>query len=391
MKITDVQIHLVAVNFRNAVFTEIHTDAGITGISETVMKRRSRTIAEYILELKRYLLGKDPTRIEDHYEKLYRDSFWVGGPMHSTAISAVEIALWDILGKELGVPVYRLLGGPTRETVPVYCHSSAGANPQEAGANARACLERGYRAIKTTLPVLYGAGATNTGYSGTRGRIDPRYKETEYLSPQVFAEIHAMFAGMRAAVGGELDIAVDVHGRLSPANAVRLAETLADMNLLFIEEPIPPENVDSLAWVAQRSPVPIAAGERIVTIYGTREVVEKQAVAIFQPDIVNCGGLSQAKKMAAMAEAHYISIAPHNPNGPVATIIGAHLATSIPNFFLLESVGSATDQEVFAELTEPAPVVENGALHLPTGPGLGIELKREAFKRFPYQAFEGTR
>jgi galactonate dehydratase len=120
MKITDLKVHLVAVGFRNAIFTEIETDAGITGISETVMKRRTRTIAEYIQELGRYLIGQDPTRIEDHYEKLYRDSFWVGGPMHSTAISAVEIALWDILGKDLGAPIYRLFGGPTRDKVKVY-------------------------------------------------------------------------------------------------------------------------------------------------------------------------------------------------------------------------------------------------------------------------------
>ena len=391
MKITNVKVHLVGLGFRNAIFTEIETDAGITGVSETVMKRRSRTIAEYIQELSRYLVGKDPTRIEDHYEKLYRDSFWVGGPMHSTAISAVEIALWDIAGKELGVPVYRLLGGPTRDSVPVYCHCPAGASPKEAGENARACLANGYRVIKTTLPLLYGAGSSTTGYSGTRGQIDPRHKETEYLSPEVFSGIRAQFAAMREAVGSEVDISTDCHGRLSPANAVRLAENLADLRILFIEEPIPPENVDALAWVNQRSPVPIAAGERICTIYGAREIVEKEAVAIFQPDVVNCGGLSQAKKMAAMAEAHYISIAPHNPNGPVATITAAHLAASIPNFFLLETVGSAEDLALFGKATDPPPVIQNGLLRLPDGPGLGISLKVEAFAQFPYQAYEGTR
>lgn len=391
MIITNVFVHLVAINFRNAIFTEIETDAGITGISETVMKRFSRTIAEHIRELSRYLIGKDPTRIEDHYEKLYRDSFWVGGPMHSTAISAVEIALWDILGKELGAPVYRLLGGPTREQVAVYCHCASGGTPAEAAANARQCWERGFRTLKTTLPVFYGARSSGAGYSGAPGRIDPRHKETEYLSPQIFADIRGQIAAMRDAVGGEVDISIDCHGRLSPANAARLAETLADLDILFLEEPIPPENVEALAWVAQRSPIPIAAGERIATIYGARELLEKQAIAIFQPDIVNCGGLSQAKKMAALAEAHYIPIAPHNPNGPVATITGVHLAASIPNFLMLESVGSPADRTVFAELTDPPPLIENGMLALPAGPGLGIELKKEAFLRYPYQPFEGTR
>jgi len=379
------------VGFRNAIFTEIETDAGITGIAETVMKRRSQTIAEYIGELRRFLVGKDPTSIEDLYEKLYRDSFWVGGPMHSTAISAVEIALWDIVGKELKVPVYRLLGGPTRKEIPVYCHCPGGATHQEAANAARACLANGYRVAKTTLPIFYGAAPSNSGYSGTGGQIGPRYKETEYLSPEVFAEVGARISAMRDAVGGDLDLAVDCHGRLSPANAVRLAESLVDFRLLFIEEPIPPENVDALAWVSHRSPIPIASGERIVTIYGAREILEKQAVAIFQPDVVNCGGLSQAKKIAALAEAHYISIAPHNPNGPVATITSAHLAASIPNFFVLETVGSKADLDLFAELTDPPPIIEKGSLKLPEGPGLGISLKKDAFARFPYQPFEATR
>ena len=391
MKITNLSVHLVAVGFRNAIITEIETDAGIVGISETVMKRRSKTIVQYIQELGRYLIGKDPGRIEDHYEKLYRDSFWVGGPMHSTAISAVEIALWDIVGKELGVPIYRLFGGPTREQIQVYCHSSCGANPDEGAENALKALENGFRVMKTTLPVFYGLKGSPSGYSGTVGRIEATHKETEFLSPRILAEIRRHFEVVRDAVGREMDISIDLHGRLSPANAVRLAESLADLNLLFIEEPVPPENVDAMAWVSRRSPVPIAAGERIATIYGARELLEKQAVAIFQPDVVNCGGLSQAKKMAAMAEAHYITVAPHNPNGPLATLASAHLAASIPNFYLLEMIGSPADLAVFNELIDPPLVVQDGFLELPQDPGLGVNLRRNNFDRYPYQAFEGTR
>ncbi len=283
------------------------------------------------------------------------------------------------------------MGGPTREQVPVYCHCASGGTPAEAAANARQCQERGFRTLKTTLPIFYGAGASNSGYSGSHGKIDSRYKETEYLSPRIFSAVRAQIVAMRDAVGGTVDICIDCHGRLSPANAARLAETLTDLDLLFLEEPVPPENVDALTWVTQRSPIPIAAGERIVTIYGARQLLEKQAIAIFQPDIVNCGGLSQAKKMAALAEAHYVPIAPHNPNGPVATVTGVHLAASIPNFLILELVGSVADMSVFAELTDPPPLIENGMLPLPTGPGLGIELKKEAFPRYPYQPFEGTR
>jgi galactonate dehydratase len=390
LKITGVRVHIVAVGFRNCIFTEIETDAGLTGISETVMKRRSRTIAEGIMEHSRFLLGKDPTRIEDLYEKMYRDSFWVGGPMMVTAISAIEIALWDILGKELNTPVYRLLGGPTREQVKVYCHCQAG-SPEAGAANIRACRANGFQAVKVGLPLFYGVAKNDTGYFGTRGSVDPRLKETEYLSPAIFKDIRACFEAMRDAVGSEIDIAVDCHGRLSPANALRLAEAVHDMDLLFMEEPVPPENVDALAWVNRRSPVPVATGERIVTIYGAREIVEKDAVSVFQPDIVNCGGLSQLKKMAAMAEAHYISIAPHNPNGPVATITSAQIAAAIPNFLILESVGSQADLDLFAQVTDPPPVIENGFLKLPAGPGLGINLRKENFGRFPYQPFDATR
>jgi galactonate dehydratase len=201
MKITALRVYVVSLGFRNGIFTEIETDAGIVGTSETVMKRRSRTIAQYIEELGDTLIGKDPRRIEDLYEKMYRDSFWVGGPMHATAISAIEIALWDIVGKELNVPIYRLFGGPTRDRVLVYAHCASGGSPEQFAQNVRQRQAQGYRAIKTTLPVFYGSsasapvaggsGSAAGGYSGTLGHIDRSHKETEYLSPQVFTDIAA--------------------------------------------------------------------------------------------------------------------------------------------------------------------------------------------------------
>lgn len=401
MKITSVRVYVVALGMRNGIFTEIETDAGITGISETVMKRRSRTIATYIDELSRYLIGKDPTRIEDHVEKMYRDSFWVGGPMHLTAISAVEIALWDIVGKELGVPVYRLFGGPTRDRIPMYAHCAGGGSPEQFARNVRARQQEGYTAIKTTLPLFYGnatqvpiAGGqtlTSGGYSGTLGTIDRSHKETEYLPASVFNEIAAYFAAAREAVGADVGLAIDCHGRLSPASAVRLAEALAPYDLMFIEEPIPPENFDALAWVNARSPVPVAAGERVVTVYEAVTLLAKQAVAILQPDVVNCGGLSQARKMAAVAEGYYVGIAPHNPNGPIATAASVHLCASIPNFFLLESIGSREDRALFAEVVDYPLEMVDGALPLPQRPGLGMNLNHAAIERFPYQAFEGYR
>lgn len=405
MKITGLRTVLAALGAKNCIFVLIETDEGITGLGETVLKRRSKMIEAGIHALGRYLIGKDPTCIEDHWEKMYRDSFWVGGPMATTPLSAVEIALWDILGQSLGVPIYKLMGGPTRDRVPVYCHCAAGSTPEEFAANAVACVQRGYRALKVTLPLFYGGQRTvkvagqsgqsgeraNFGYSGTWGEIDRSLKETELLPPDVFRRIAAFFAAAREAVGPEIHLMVDCHGRLSTANAIRLCEALADYDLLFIEEPVPPENVEALKEVTRRSPVPIAAGERWSTIYDARRFLGPQAVAIAQPDVVNCGGLMQAKKMAALAEAEYISFAPHNPNGPVATVANLHLAASIPNFLILETIGSDEDKAIQAQVIDPPLRFEDGYLLLPTGPGLGVRLNKEACKQFPYQSFEGWR
>ena len=172
MKVTDVKTQIVNLGFRNLVMVKVDTDEGVSGMSETVMKRKTRTIAQSILELKSYLVGKDPTEIENHWEKMYRDSFWVGGPMHGTAISAIDCALWDILAKSCELPVHKLLGGPTRTRVPVYCHCPAGPCPEEFAENVKRCKERGYRAAKTTLPLFYGAPKSQEGRgaeTGTQG------------------------------------------------------------------------------------------------------------------------------------------------------------------------------------------------------------------------------
>ena len=392
MKITDLRTDIVHLDFRNCILVRIDTDAGITGIAETVLKRKSLTIEQSILQLRSYLLGKDPTAIEDHWEKMYRDSFWVGGPMHATAISAVDCALWDILGKSLGVPVHKLLGGPTRDRVPVYCHCPGGSTPKEFASNALACSARGYRALKTTLPVFYGSqGGGQANYSGTKGAIDRTWKETEYLNPSVFPRVAEFFAAAREAVGPEIGIAVDCHGRLNLKDAIRLCRALEEYGLLFIEEPVPPENVDVLAAVQRASSVPIAAGERWATIHGVREFVERQAVDILQCDVVNCGGITGMRKIAALAEAHYIGMAPHNPNGPVATLINLQFAAAIPNYYMLETVGSDADWNIWHNLLRNPLALDDGHLPVPCAPGFGAVLNEEAIGRYPYTPHEGWR
>ena len=255
-------------------------------------------------------------------------------------------------------------------------------------------MRRGFKAIKTTLPVFYGRRARAeraVGYSGTSGYIGPSVKETEYLPPDVFERIREFLVAAREAGGPALGIAVDCHGRLSPKAAITLCRRVEDLDLLFLEEPIPPEHPEALAEVRRATTVPIAAGERWATIHGVREFLERRSVDVLQCDLVNCGGITGMRKIAALAEAQYVGLAPHNPNGPVATAMNLHLAAAIPNFLILETVGSCDDDRLFGELTSPPLVRRDGHGCLPTGPGYGISLRHDAFAAHPYEPFNGFR
>jgi galactonate dehydratase len=393
MRITWLETKLIGLGFRNCIVVEIHTDDGLVGYGETVLKRRSKTVEQNILELGRYLVGQDPLRIEDHHEKMYRDSFWVGGPLHGSAISAIDVALWDLKGKALGAPIYQLLGGPTRDEIPVYCHCPAGSSPAEFGANLSRCKEWGYFAAKTTLPLFYGGGAATEkqGYSGARGYIPASWRETEWLPTATFDRIAEFFAAGREAVGPEFELAVDCHGRLNPADAVQLCEVLAPFKLMFIEEPTPPEDPGALREVAAKSVTRIASGERLASVYEVRPFLESRSLAILQVDLANCGGLTAGKKIAALAESHYVSMCPHNPNGPLATAAAVHLMASIPNCFMLEMIGSPEDLALHRQMAPAALHPTDGYLPLPTGPGLGVEPAAGCEELFPYQPFEGWR
>jgi galactonate dehydratase len=391
MIVTDLRTQIVHLGFRNCILVKVDTDAGITGISETVMKRKSLTIEQSILQLREFLIGKDPTEIEDLWEKMYRDSFWVGGTMHCTAISAVDCALWDILGKSLSVPVHKLFGGPTRREVPVYCHCPSGGTPEEFAANILVCKRNGYRAVKTTLPIFYGGRKNESNYSGTNGAIQRTWKETEYLDPSVFRQIRDFFVAGREAGGPNFGISVDCHGRLNLKGAIRLCRQLEDLDLLFVEEPVPPENVEVLAAVQRETSIPIAAGERWATIHGAREFIERQAIDILQCDLVNCGGITGMKKIASMAEAHYIGMAPHNPNGPVATMMNLQFAASVPNYYMLETIGGEADWRIWREILHNDIPFHNGRLSVPCAPGFGVVLNEEALAQHPYVPHEGWR
>lgn len=332
-------------------FLKIHTDEGIVGYGEPIVEGRARTVATAIEEMGKYLIGQDPRNIEHHWQVLYRGTFYRGGPVLTSALSGVEQALWDIMGKWLGVPVYQLLGGAVRNRIRVYGHVG-GATAADCAANAKKMADAGYTALKT-------------GFDGPVRHIDT----IAFMESCV-----ERIAAIRAAIPKTVDIAVDMHGRFSPAMSIRMAKELEPYGLLFMEEPCLPENVDAMATIARSTTIPIATGERLFTRWGYREVLEKQAAAVLQPDICHCGGIMEAKKIAAMAEAYYVAVAPHNPLGPISLAAGLQVDACIPNFLCQEQVNLGVGY-----LKKPF-VINNGYIDLPTAPGLGIELDEEALK-----------
>ena len=348
MKITKLETFFVKPRW---LFLKISTDEGLVGWGEPVVEGRSQTVAAAVQEIGRYLIGQDPRRIEHHWQAIYRGQFYRGGPVLCSALSGIEQALWDITGKWLGQPVYQLLGGSARERIRMYgwVHGeSFGAYIEDA----KVRVDEGFTAIKT----------------GISGAMEP----IETLARVEF-EVER-FAALRQAVGKAVDIGIDFHGRVSPAMAVRLARALEPYSPLFIEEPVLPENVDAMATVARSTTIPIATGERLFSKWGFREVLEKQAAFVLQPDLSHAGGILECKKIAAMAEVYYAVVAPHCPLGPIALAACLQLDACIPNFLAQEQVTMGVGY-----LKEPFKI-EAGYIPLPTRPGLGIEIDEAALQ-----------
>jgi galactonate dehydratase len=365
MKITRIETLLVHPDHRNLVFVKVHTDEGIVGIGEAYSAGPDLATAAVVADFEEWLIGRDPMEIERLWALMYAGSRFPGGVVVNSAISGIEQALWDISGKALGVPVYKLLGGACRDRIRVY-QSPHGRTPEELAANAVSLIDRyGYTALKI--------GPHGPGFAG-----QPRNA--------LLREAAARMAAVRAAVGDDIDIGVDPHARtIDPAEAAALAAALAPYQPFFLEEPLRPENIDALARLAAHVNIPLATGEMLYTKYQFRDLLVREAVSIIQPDICCAGGLLECKKIAAMAEAFYVQLAPHNPMGPVATATNVHLSATSPNFLILEYIPD--DRPPRRDLVvEPMKLVD-GYLELPTAPGLGIELNEDAFPRFPYRSW----
>jgi galactonate dehydratase len=368
MKITKVTPLVLGTPWRDLLFVKVETDEGLIGLGETRPLNRTDTVMAYLAEAgPRYALGQDPFEVERLVQTMFRGDFGRAGEVVMTGIALLEVACWDIMGKALNQPVYRLLGGAVRNRIKAYANGwyTVERSPEEFYKAAQAAVAKGYRALKFDP---FGAGF---------------YELDRSEKNRVIALVDAV----RSAVGPEVEILVEMHGRFNPATAIEMARELAPFKPGWYEEPVPPENLSALKKVAEAvAPlgIPVATGERLHTSYEYRELFELQAADIIQPDISHFGGLLNTKKLAAWAEAYYILVAPHNVGGPVSTAAALHLAACTPNFKIQEHFNDFADSYVL-DAAPGLPKVIDGYFALPPGPGLGLTLDEAVIAAHPRQ------
>jgi galactonate dehydratase len=338
---------------RRMRLVRITTDTGLVGWGETTLEGKPKSTVAAVEELADYLIGKDPLRIEHHWQQIYRSAFFRGGNVLMTALSGIDQALWDIAGQQFGVPAHQLLGGAVRDRIRVYAHWGIGSMTDEGKARAKERLEMlrkkgGYDAFKS------GPGGTWRGHEPPA--VIDAFVERAYL--------------MREWVGPDVELAFDFHGKMTPALAIEICHELKGMRPMFVEEPVPQENVDALKQVSDHVPFPIATGERLLSRWEFRQVCEKQAAAYLQPDTSHAGGITELKKIANMAEVYYMHLMPHCAIGPVAFSASLQVDAVVPNFLIQEQI----DQGLGAGLLREEWQVKDGHIELPTRPGLGFEI-----------------
>ncbi len=370
LKITRFEIHKVTLRWRDLVFLEVHTDGGLTGLGEATLETRADSAEQGLRWLEESFVGRDPSGMEDHWDRsYYRLSRWRNGPAANSAISAVDIALWDLEGKRLGIPVWRLLGGPIHRNLRAYfTHWHAvlpSRSPEALAEHAARTVSQGWTAVKWTLPL-----------SGT---------EPDRIH-QACAELEAV----RKAVGDRLDLCLEAAESFSVRTAIEFARAIAPYRPLFLEEPTWRENPAALGEVAAKSPIPIATGEGLFSRYEFRQLLDAKGAAIVQPDVIHAGGITEIRKIASLAETYGAEIVPHQCSGPIAHVASLAAMSVCRNFLIQE--WEAADDALYQELTAGKyPVQKNGVIALPDGPGLGIEVDFEQFKkRCPYKPINRT-
>lgn len=375
MKITKIETFVCNARMRNWIFVKVLTDQpGLWGWGEATLEWHTRGVVGSIQDLEPLLLGEDPTRVEYLWQKMYRQHFWHGnGVVRGTAISGIDIALWDIMGKVHGVPCHRLWGGPVRDYIRLYSHLGGGrmedfyeTTPDDAkrfGELAQKAVEDGFTAFKSMAV--------------------PWTMPLEGLRPIRYAE--KCVAAMREAVGDDIDIMVDCHARPSPRMGLMFAKALEPYGLYWFEEPCWPETVEAMADIQRAVVTPIATGERLISQHAVKEYLEKRACSVLQCDITHTGGLSEIRRIAAMAEGYRISLAPHNPQGPVSTAASLEFGFSAPSYIICESVHSDVPWRNDI-VSEGYTVEKQGRIVRPsTRPGLGIEIDEAEVAKHPFE------
>jgi galactonate dehydratase len=366
MKVTTFDVFPVTAGWRTWVFVRLRTDNGLTGWGEATLVFADSAVLGALEDLREFVIGIDPLRIEDFWSgRFYRTIFH--GPSFYSAVAGVEHALWDLAGKHLGVPVYRLLGGACRDRIRLYANTwfLGARTPDEYADRASKVVADGWDAIK----------------------FDPLPGSLLMASRQELRSAVDKVRAVREAVGPDVDVLIECHGRLSPESAIRFADRLTPLRPSWIEEPVPAHNPVAMRKVKAHTPIPVASGERLATRWQFRELLDLGAVDIVQPDMTQVGGLLEARRVAELAAIHNVVVAPHCPRGPIATAVGVHFAASTPNFMILEYAtdigGVPWRQDLIAT---PEHIVE-GHMELPAAPGLGVELVERELLKHRAEAF----
>jgi galactonate dehydratase len=365
MKITDVKFHVIGTEWRNISIVQVLTDEGLEGVGEVRMLNHTDALQGYLAEaVPNHILGHDPMDIESLVQNMFRNDFARAGEIAMSAIATIEMACWDIVGKALGQPVYKLLGGAVRDRIKAYANGwyTVERTPEEFHAAAKRVIAKGYRALKFDP---FGAGFYELDLAEKARTIE-------------------LVEAVRDAVGPDVEILIEMHGRFNPVTAVEMSRELERFKPSWVEEPVPPENIAALKKAAEKINIPIATGERMHTRYEFRELLESQAADYLQPDITHFGGILETKKLAAWAENYYVLMAPHNVGGAISTAAALHFAASTPNFKIQEHFNDFADEWV-KSVAPGNPEVVDGYFALPQGPGLGVTLDLEAVKAHPRQ------
>ena len=363
MKIKKIETFVMDSFRANWVFVKVLTDEGLYGVGEGTLEHRELSLVAATRELEHGLIGQDPFDTERLWRDNYRDAYWRGGPVLMSALSGIDMALWDLKGKALGVPCWQLLGGQFRDRVPCYANGwFAGARePEEFGAKAAEAIE-------------------TAGWKGLKW--DPFGRAYRQLPPQDFKKAMRCIEKVYEAVNGRAEILIECHGRFDLPTALRIASALEPFNVLWMEEPIIPDTMETYADLRRRVKVPISCGERLYGIQAIRSAIELRACDYLQPDVSHAGGLTEMKKIAALCETHHIPFCAHNPSGPVANAATLALGASTPGYFIHETM--ATDIPWRRDICDEDVTFKDGYMYITDRPGLGVDIDEKAIAAHPY-------